>query len=63
MIDSIFQHGVASGEPLQDRVILWTRLTSADQEDLQLAWAIASDPDFTQVVASGTAVRDTARGS
>ena len=25
-----FRHGVASGDPLQDRVILWTRVTPAD---------------------------------
>jgi len=24
---ALFQHGVASGDPLQNRVILWTRLT------------------------------------
>ncbi len=56
MLDSVFQHGVASGDPLQDRVILWTRLTLADQEDQQLAWAIAADPQFRNVVGSGIAV-------
>jgi alkaline phosphatase D len=25
-----FNHGVASGDPLQDRVVIWTRLTPAD---------------------------------
>ncbi len=55
-MDSIFQHGVASGDPLQDRVMLWTRLTLPDQEDLQLAWAIAADPEFRNVVGSGTAL-------
>ncbi len=25
----VFQHGVASGDPLPDRVILWTRVTPA----------------------------------
>ena len=25
--NTVFQHGVASGDPLQDRVILWTRVT------------------------------------
>ena len=55
-MDSVFQHGVASGDPLQDRVILWTRLTLPDQEDQQLAWAIATDPQFRNVVGSGTAM-------
>ncbi len=26
----LFQHGVASGDPLGDRVILWTRVTGSD---------------------------------
>jgi alkaline phosphatase D len=56
MVESIFQHGVASGDPLQDRVILWTRLTLPDPDDQQLAWAIAADPQFRNVVRSGTAV-------
>ncbi|HTP00372.1 MAG TPA: PhoD-like phosphatase N-terminal domain-containing protein, partial [Anaerolineales bacterium] len=56
MFDSIFQHGVASGDPLQDRVILWTRLSLPDPDDQQLAWAIAADPQFRNVVGSGTAM-------
>lgn len=55
-MEKIFQHGVASGDPLQDRVMLWTRLTLAKKEDLQLSWAIATDPDFADVVNSGTAL-------
>ncbi|HEX8993288.1 MAG TPA: alkaline phosphatase D family protein [Anaerolineales bacterium] len=55
-MDSIFRHGVASGDPLQDRVILWTRLTVPSDQDQQLAWAVAMDPDFTEVVKSGTGV-------
>lgn len=50
-----FQHGVASGDPLTDRVILWTRLTRqpAAEEDVQ--WRVASDPELTQIVAQGSA--------
>ena len=55
-MDRIFQHGVASGDPLQDRVILWTRLSRSTPEDLQLSWAISTDPDFSDVVNSGTAL-------
>ncbi len=51
---SIFQHGVASGDPLQDRVILWTRLTGPTSDDIQLSWGVATDPDFNDVVSSGT---------
>ncbi|MFT5223895.1 MAG: alkaline phosphatase D [Glaciecola sp.] len=58
-----FLHGVASGDPLTDRVILWTRVTpSADAvpgsgmgPSVEVTWEVARDPDFTIVVASGGA--------
>lgn len=50
-----FQHGVASGDPLHDRVILWTRITPqalvATAADYQ--WRIATDPDMRSLVAEG----------
>lgn len=51
-----FAHGVASGDPLADRVILWTRITHVDPgaRPVPVAWEIARDPDLTQVVARGT---------
>jgi phosphodiesterase/alkaline phosphatase D-like protein len=27
-VDGVFQHGVASGGPLADRVVVWTRATT-----------------------------------
>lgn len=56
MTEGIFQHGVASGDPLLDRVMLWTRLTLPEYEDEKLAWEVAQDPGFTQVISSGTAL-------
>ncbi len=45
---TLFSHGVASGDPLPDRVILWTRVTPADAAgSLEIFWEIAEDPDFT----------------
>ena len=37
-----FEHGVASGDPLADRVILWTRLTPADPKagDIAYSWTL-----------------------
>ncbi len=55
-----FEHGVASGDPLADRVILWTRVTTT-QQSVAVDWAIASDADFTQVVDSGTVTTDASR--
>lgn len=46
-----FDHGVASGDPLQDRVILWTRLTPSDlSARLQVTWQIALDSQFKQII-------------
>lgn len=46
-----FEHGVASGDPLQDRVILWTRLTPNDgNARLQVTWEIALDAQFKQII-------------
>jgi alkaline phosphatase D len=58
-----FLHGVASGDPTPDRVILWTRVTPPNLSaaaDIKVTWVIARDPDLTDVVATGTttAVRD-----
>lgn len=52
-----FRHGVASGDPLADRVIIWTRLTpSASSEgDLELRWEMARDSDFRNIVRDGRA--------
>ncbi len=55
-----FYHGVASGDPLSDRVIIWTRLTpdtgwvgSAD-----VLWRVATDTGMTNIVQSGTYTTD-----
>ena len=45
----VFQHGVASGDPLADRVILWTRTEGPHK----LRWVVAEDPALERVVASG----------
>lgn len=50
-----FQHGVASGDPLSDRVILWTRVTVPEAQELTVRWAIAADEALTQIVAQGQA--------
>ena len=52
-----FLHGVASGDPLSDRVILWTRVTSpaGDTRDIPVQWEVASDAAFTTLVVQGQA--------
>lgn len=42
-----FLHGVASGDPLQDKVILWTRLTPVElSARLKVTWEVATDDQF-----------------
>ena len=56
--ETLFQHGVASGDPLADAVIIWTRASvGADKaaESVDVWWEIAVDKDFIQRVAVGTA--------
>src|SRR5688572_1585503 len=53
-----FRHGVASGDPLDDRVILWTRVTPPDEAAaaaIDVRWRVATDEGISQVVAEGTA--------
>ncbi|ODL94153.1 MULTISPECIES: alkaline phosphatase D family protein [Acinetobacter] len=50
-----FLHGVASGDPLQDKIILWTRLTPLDlNARLRVTWEIATDDHFKQNLKTGT---------
>jgi len=55
----LFLHGVASGDPLQDRVILWTRVTPPASRSatglIEVTWRVAADERFTQVVGRGVA--------
>jgi alkaline phosphatase D len=51
-----FRHGVASGDPLQDRVILWTRVTAPNwYDDVEVKWHVARDPKFRKIVVQGRA--------
>ncbi len=55
----LFRHGVASGDPLSDRVMLWTRVTAPPTRSaigpIDVQWVVASDEGLQQVVARGTA--------
>ncbi|UAC02146.1 alkaline phosphatase D family protein [Dactylosporangium vinaceum] len=51
-----FALGVASGDPLPDGVILWTRLLRAGRPDrpVEVEWQVALDDRFRKVVRSGS---------
>jgi alkaline phosphatase D len=51
-----FTHGVASGDPTQSDVVIWTRFVPTLQAYGEIAWEVASDESFTTVVASGRAL-------
>jgi alkaline phosphatase D len=46
----LFRHGVASGDPLTDRVILWTRVTPAADATVSLECIVATDSSLANVV-------------
>lgn len=66
---SAFRHGVASGDPLPDRVILWTRVTpsaastpgSGRGAASTLRWEISRNRDFGTVLAHGSIDTDASR--
>nr|WP_258396413.1 alkaline phosphatase D family protein [Streptomyces sp. Amel2xB2] len=63
-----FLHGVASGDPLPDGVLLWTRVTPSPEAvpgsgkggSTTVTWEVAEDEDFGTVVAHGTAKAEAA---
>ena len=49
-----FLHGVASGDPLQTQVIIWTRVTPTDSSArLEVLWEVAKDAGFKHITATG----------
>jgi alkaline phosphatase D len=55
-----FFHGVASGDPLQDKVMIWTRITT-DSVDARVKWRIASDTGMVNVLDSGMVMTDASK--
>lgn len=59
--DYTFKHGVASGDPLSDGVILWTRVSGASGESLDVTWQVARDAAMQSIVATGSTQTSAAR--
>jgi len=51
-----FLHGVASGDPLHDKVILWTRATPDDEtlSSVEVIWEVSQDEGFESIITSGS---------
>ena len=59
-----FQHGVASGDPLTDRFVAWTRVTPPDPaaaQAIDVRWRVGTDPDLRRIVTRGVVRTDAAR--
>ncbi len=50
---TVFAYGVASGDPLSDRVILWTHISSQNDDEISVHWEVALDNRFEEVIAEG----------
>jgi alkaline phosphatase D len=57
----LFRHGVASGDPLSDRVILWTRVTPDNAGTVAVDCVVATDVALANVVASTSLSTDASR--
>ncbi|MDQ2648215.1 MAG: alkaline phosphatase D family protein, partial [Actinomycetota bacterium] len=61
-VDGPFPYGVASGDPLADRLVIWTRVTPTAEAvpgsglgpDTEVDWEVARDAGFADRVAHGT---------
>jgi alkaline phosphatase D len=68
--DDPFTLGIASGDPLADGVVLWTRLApepftgdgGMGHTAVPVRWQVAHDPRFTRLVREGTATAMAAMG-
>ncbi len=50
-----FKYGVASGDPLADRVMLWTHAKYPNlNESAQITWQVSTSSTFDSIVASGS---------
>ena len=60
---AVFPYSVASGDPMPDRVVLWTTITPPPDGGLvELRWTVATDPELSTVVAEGTTHARAERG-
>ncbi len=66
---AVFQHGIASGDPLPTAVVLWTRVTPTESATpgsglgpaVAVTWQVATDESFRRIVRSGTVSTGAAR--
>jgi alkaline phosphatase D len=55
-----FTHDVASGEPRQHQVMLWTRYVPGAGDAARLSWQVSRTPDFARLAAQGEVMAEAA---
>ena len=48
-----FEHGIASGDPLADGFVIWTRVSAAQGEPVAVLWKVCGDAAMTTVLREG----------
>ena len=41
-----FSHGVASGDPTNSHIILWTKVSKKNRDDINIKWQVSNDINF-----------------
>ena len=50
-----FEHGVASGDPTKNKIILWTKITKTSKNTINVNWQISDNKNFSNLINLGTA--------
>ena len=48
-----FDYGVASGDPTNTNIILWTKVTPTLNKDITIKWQLSADKNFKNILNSG----------
>ncbi len=56
-----FRHGVASGDPTHERVVIWTRVSPEREGAVPVRWIVARNRELTDVVKTGVIEASAAR--
>ena len=56
-----FAHGVASGDPFANSVVLWTRVSADTDGDIDVSWEVSRDSSFSDVTRTGQVTTNKAR--
>ena len=51
-----FDHSVASGDPTNSHIILWTKITANNLIDVEVDWELSDDTSFRNIISSGSSI-------